>query len=152
MEHFPYQDGLLVNYWDTSFSDNNESEHPGQGLVLPIDSHPQPIYHLDGQPWRGRIQTYDAPFSLEKARLVHAAHRTGGPSYIRGQDAQPMFDDSRSYWNPAQPTVGVKVPARRRADPGGQRRRHVDAGPHRLDEAGRIAADGIGASYSVRAP
>ena len=25
VEHFPYQNGLLVSYWDTSFSDNNES-------------------------------------------------------------------------------------------------------------------------------
>ena len=31
VEHFPYQDGLLVSYWDTSFSDNNESVHPGAG-------------------------------------------------------------------------------------------------------------------------
>ena len=25
VEHFPYQDGLLVNYWDTSYTDNNTS-------------------------------------------------------------------------------------------------------------------------------
>ena len=48
-------------------SDNNESQHPGQGLVLPIDANPRPIYRLDGKPWRGRIQTYDAPFGLEKS-------------------------------------------------------------------------------------
>jgi hypothetical protein len=29
VEHFPYQQGLLVSYWDTSQSDNNTSEHPG---------------------------------------------------------------------------------------------------------------------------
>ena len=28
VEHFPYQNGLLVNYWDTSYSDNNESRAP----------------------------------------------------------------------------------------------------------------------------
>lgn len=108
VEHFPYQQGLLVNYWDTSFSDNNESEHPGQGLVLPIDAHPRPIYNIDGTVWRGRIQTYDAPFSLRKADSF-TLHRNGVRSYIRGQAAQPVFNDMKSYWSEAQPTVGVKV-------------------------------------------
>ena len=109
VEHFPYQNGLLVSYWDTSFSDNNESEHPGNGEVLPIDSHPNPIYKLDGQPWRGRIQTYDSPFSLEKADSF-TLHDNGKASYIRGQDAVPVFDDRKEFWNATQPTVGVKVP------------------------------------------
>ena len=34
----------------------------------------------------------------------------GQPSYIRGQGAQPVFDDSRSYQDPAIPFVGVDVP------------------------------------------
>ena len=34
----------------------------------------------------------------------------GQPSYIRGQGAQPVFDDSRSYQDPALPFVGVDVP------------------------------------------
>jgi len=34
----------------------------------------------------------------------------GQPSYIRGQDAVPVFDDRRSYWDAQQPNVGVKVP------------------------------------------
>ena len=111
IEHFPYQDGLLISYWDTSQSNNNESEHPGQGLILPIDSHPRAIYQLDGTAWRGRVQTYDSPFSLEKADSfsLHILN-TGQLSYIRGQAAQPVFDDSRSYWDAAIPTVGVKVP------------------------------------------
>ena len=111
VEHFPYQNGLIVSYWDTSFSDNNESQHPGQGEILPIDSHPNPIYRLDGKVWRGRIQTYDAPFSLEKAdSFTLHAQETGQASYIPGQDAQPVFDDRQSYWNAAMPAVGVKVP------------------------------------------
>ena len=111
VEHFPYQDGLLVSYWDTSYSDNNESQHPGEGEILPVDSHPEPIYRLDGKPWRGRIQTYDSPFGLEKAdSFTLHAQETGQASYIRGQAAQPVFDDRRSYWNAVQPNVGVKVP------------------------------------------
>ena len=111
VEHFPYQDGLLVSYWDTSFSDNNTSEHPGNGEVLPIDANPRPIYRLDGKPWRPRIQGYDAPFSLQKSdSFTLHAQETGQASYIRGQAAVPVFDDRRSYWDPAMPTAGVKVP------------------------------------------
>jgi immune inhibitor A len=110
-EHFPYQNGLLVSYWDTSFSDNSTSEHPGQGEILPIDANPRPVYRLDGKPWRGRIQTYDAPFSLEKSdSFTLHAQETGRASYIRGQAAVPVFDDRRSYWDAALPYVGVKVP------------------------------------------
>lgn len=108
-EFFPYQRGLLVNYWDTSYSDNNTSQHPGAGLVLPIDAQPETIYGLDGNPWRGRIQTYDAPFSLRRAASF-TLHINGRPSYIRGAAAQPLFDDTRSYESPALPRVGVKTP------------------------------------------
>ncbi|MDT7784589.1 MAG: immune inhibitor, partial [Pseudonocardiales bacterium] len=109
VEHFSYEQGLLVSYWDTSQSDNNTSEHPGQGEVLPIDAHPQPIYNLDGRPWRSRIQVYDAPFSQEKAKSF-TLHINGKPSYVRGQAAQPVFDDSNQYWYPEIPLTGVKVP------------------------------------------
>lgn len=108
VEFFPYQDGLLVNYWDTSYSDNNETQHPGGGLVLPVDAHPSPIYNLDGVPWRGRIQTYDAPFSLQRADSF-TLHTNGKASYIRGAAAQPLFDDTRAYWSGVLPTVGVKT-------------------------------------------
>src|SRR4029079_9653545 len=57
-EHFPYQNGLLVSYWDTSYGANNESAHAGNGQILVIDANPRPLYNLEGQLWRGRIQTY----------------------------------------------------------------------------------------------
>jgi immune inhibitor A len=110
VERFPYQNGLLISYWDTAFSDNNESQHPGQGEILPIDANPRPIYNLDGTAWRGRIQTYDAPFGLEKSDSFSLHTPTGKVSYIRGQPAVPVFDDRRDYWDPALPRVGVKVP------------------------------------------
>ena len=93
-EHFPYQNGLLVSYWDSSFANNDESVHPGQGEILPIDSHPAPIYNLEGQAWRGRIQTYDAPFGLEKADSF-TLHVNGKPSLVRGQAAVPAFNDTK---------------------------------------------------------
>jgi immune inhibitor A len=109
VEHFPYQDGLLIWYWDTSQRDNNTNEHPGEGLVLPIDSHPVPINRLDGQIWRPRIAGYDAPFGLEKADSF-TLHVNGQASYIRGQNGVSTFNDSLTYWYPEQPQNGVKVP------------------------------------------
>jgi immune inhibitor A len=112
VEHFGYQQGLLISYWDTSYADNNTSQHHGAGLVLPIDSHPSLLYRLDGAPWRPRIQGYDAPFSLKKAGS-YTLHANGVANYVRGQAGQPLFDDSRSYY--AENVVagvyyGVKVP------------------------------------------
>ena len=31
VETYPYQDGMLVTYWDSSQSDNNVGDHPGRG-------------------------------------------------------------------------------------------------------------------------
>jgi immune inhibitor A len=109
VEHFPYQDGMLLWYWDTSQRDNNTNQHPGEGLVLPIDSHPVPINRADGGIWRPRVGGYDAPFGLEKADSF-TLHLNGNPSYIRGQGPVPTFNDSKTYWFAEQPQAGVKVP------------------------------------------
>ena len=113
-EHFPYQDGLLVSYWDTSYRDNNTSQHPGRGMILPVDARPRVFYNLEGTPWRGRIQTYDAPFGLQRADSF-TLHVNGKPSYLRGLPANPVFDDSdpdryfRAFRRAGLPRVGVKV-------------------------------------------
>ena len=52
---------------------------------------------------------YDAPFSLTRAESF-TLHVNSEPSYIRGQDAVPVFDDRRSYWDSATPTCSVQVP------------------------------------------
>ena len=110
VEHFAYQTGLLVSYWDTSQPDNNTSEHPGEGLILPIDSHPEPSYNLEGKLWGPRISAYDAPFSAAKADSF-TLHVNGKPSYVRGQDGRPVFDDTNKFFYEEQPTAGVKLPA-----------------------------------------
>ncbi|WP_427891351.1 immune inhibitor A domain-containing protein [Kribbella sp. GL6] len=109
VEHFAYQDGLLIWYWDTSQSDNNTSTHPGSGLVLPVDAHPVPINRIDGTLWRPRVSAYDAPFGLERADSF-TLHVNGQASYVRGQNAVPTFNDSKSYWSADLPASSVKVP------------------------------------------
>lgn len=78
VEHFPYQQGLLISYWDTSQSD--------------------------------RVQIYDAPFSLTTADSF-TLHVNGQPSYIRGEAGQPLFDDTKQYFDPELPDHGVKLRA-----------------------------------------
>jgi immune inhibitor A len=110
VEHYAYQTGLLVSYWDTSQVDNNTNVHPGQGLHMIVDSRPRPVYNLNGVPWRARIQMYDAPFGLTKADSM-TLHINGKASLYRGQDAAATFDDTRKYWYAELPNHGVKLPA-----------------------------------------
>jgi immune inhibitor A len=111
-EHFAYQNGLLVSYWDQSQGDNNTSQHPGAGLILPVDANPAPIARLGGGVWRPRVSGYDATFGLEKSDsfALHLGDAKDTASYIRGQAAVPVFRDNRSYWDARQPSASVKVP------------------------------------------
>ena len=111
VEHYSYGHGLLISYWDTSQQDNNTNVHPGTGRNLIIDANPAPITNIvTGAPWRARVQMYDAPFSKHKADSF-TLHTNGKPSYIRGQSAKPVFDDTKKYWFSELPNHGVKLPA-----------------------------------------
>nr|MDT0660085.1 immune inhibitor A [Micromonospora sp. DSM 115978] len=110
VDHYAYQEGLLISYWNTRWADNDTFAHPGEGRNLYIDSRPQPIYNLTGAPWRARVQVYDAPFSLEKADSF-TLHLNSQPQYIRGQAAAPLFNDTKKYWYAELPNHGVKLPA-----------------------------------------
>ena len=43
VEHFAFEDGLLVWVVDESYTDNNNSQHTGRGLALPVDARPVPF-------------------------------------------------------------------------------------------------------------
>ncbi|UYM05434.1 immune inhibitor A domain-containing protein [Solicola gregarius] len=109
VEHFPLQDGLLVSYWDTSQLDNDTSQHPGEGLILPVDANPRPRVRLDGEYWRSRVTGYDSPFSLEKSDSL-TLHVDSRANHLRGLRAQPTFNDGKKFWYAATPDGGVKVP------------------------------------------
>ncbi len=113
VERFPYQDGLLINYWDTSFANNNVGSACAAGrcggLLLTVDAHPTPLIRADGNIWRGRMQAYDATFSLEPTEAITLNYRSQ-PSYHPSLPAVPIFDDRLSYYDPTNPLGSVIVP------------------------------------------
>jgi immune inhibitor A len=110
VDHFPYQDGLLINYWDTSQANNQTRLHPGAGMLLPIDAHPKALYRIDGERWRNRIQTYDSTFTLDATDALDNLHVNSVLSPIPSLPAVPVFDDRTLYYDPANPQGSVKNP------------------------------------------
>ncbi|MEW2618698.1 immune inhibitor A domain-containing protein [Streptomyces sp. NPDC048106] len=111
VEHYPYQNGLLIWKWDTSQVDNNTNvnDHPGTGQILPIDSHPTALRWSDGTLMRGRMQAYDSPFSLYGTDGI-TLHKADVATVIPSSKGVPVFDDhANTYWDPANPSSGVKV-------------------------------------------
>ena len=77
---------------------------------------------------------YDAPFGLQKADSFTLHDQSPvSASYIRGQDGNPLFDDSNPnrYFKTDQPTAGVKVAGTRHHDPGAGREGHLREDPDR---------------------
>jgi immune inhibitor A len=110
VDHFSYQDGLLINYWDTSQLDNNTGLHPGQGLLLPVDAHPKALYRVDGRMWRNRIQTYDSTFTLDRTDGIPNIHVNGVLSPVPSLAAVPVFNDTKSWYDPTNPLGSVMTP------------------------------------------
>ncbi len=110
VEHYPYQNGMLVNYWDGSQTDNNVGTHPGEGLILPVDAHPQFSHWADNTLMRPRILAYDSTFGLEPTDAITLRREvdTNDDGTISGAEAQtgtipsraavPTFDDTRTWW------------------------------------------------------
>jgi immune inhibitor A len=97
VEHYPYQDGLLVSYWDESFNDNSVGDHPGGGLILPVDAHPSFEHWANGQYMRQRIQSYDSTFGLERTDPI-TLHLNSVPTTIASKPAVRTFDDTKTWW------------------------------------------------------
>jgi immune inhibitor A len=120
VERFPYQNGLLVWYWNTQYTNNNVSQHPGGGEVLPVDARAAAQRWSDGAVARNRIQSYDATFGLERTdplslhRDVMLGDQTGFVSttlQVPSQKAAPVFDDTdpMAYYDAENPAGSVKV-------------------------------------------
>jgi immune inhibitor A len=110
VEHFPYQDGLLVWYYDESFEDNGVGDHCAGGrcggLYLPVDAHPELMIRPDnGQVWRARVQSYDSTFGLEPTDMV-CLHMNSVEGCYGGLPANNEFDDTQSYWVAPDASIG----------------------------------------------
>ncbi|GGZ22296.1 protease [Streptomyces poonensis] len=109
VEHYPYQNGLLIWKWDTSQQDNNTSVHPGTGLLLPVDAHPEALRWNDGTLMRNRVQAYDSPFSLYRTDGI-TLHKAGVATRIPSKAGVSTFDDHRNtYYDESNKTAGVKI-------------------------------------------
>ena len=120
VEHFPYQNGMLVWYANGFFSNNNTSEHPGGGEALPVDAHPAALKWSDGTVARNRIQAFDATFGLDRTdplalhrELVDDEGQLTGMSTLNvpAQQAVPTFDDTdpMRYYDKENPGGSVIV-------------------------------------------
>ncbi|MDX2935564.1 immune inhibitor A domain-containing protein [Streptomyces ipomoeae] len=109
VERYPYQNGLLIWKWDTSQRDNNTSQHPGVGLLLPVDAHPTALKWSDGTLMSNTIQTFDSPFSLYRTDGI-TLHKDDVPMEIPSKRGNPVFDDhAHTYYDETNPTGGVRI-------------------------------------------
>lgn len=127
VDHFPYQDGLLVTYWDTAEANNNTSAHKGEGRSLPVDAHPEPLLRDVAypnqtpftSPWSASVQSYDSTFSLDPTDTITLPF-AGRPTptsalmqFSQTHAALPgvsVFNDQNNYWNTRTALSSVIVP------------------------------------------
>ncbi|MFH9352728.1 immune inhibitor A domain-containing protein [Kitasatospora sp. NPDC017646] len=109
VEHYAYQPGLLIWYWDESQTDNNVSAHPGHGLVLPVDSHPTPMKWSDGTLMRPRMQGFDSTFGSRRVPAL-TLHKADVETVIPKSKGVDEFSDLKSWWSKDDPYAGVDVP------------------------------------------
>ena len=119
VQHFPYQNGVLINYWNTMYSDNNVSTHPGAGEILPIDAHPELTHWSDGTLLRPRFLSYDSTFGREATDAIslQEEYLVGGKVQTRtgtvaSKPAVPVFDDRLTWWYGSDEHGGATHPGR----------------------------------------
>ena len=120
VEHFTYQNGLLVTYWNPAYANNNVSQHPGAGEVLPVDANPTALRWSDGAVVRNRIQTFDSTFGGGATDPITLQREVADPQTgavttttlsVPSRAANQLFDDSdpNAYYDPANPQGSVQV-------------------------------------------
>lgn len=109
VERFPFQNGMLVWYQDGAYADNNTYNHPGGGMSLPVDVHPE-LIAPGGNPITNRRSTFDATFGVEKTQAV-TFHVNGVPETIPARKGVKVFNDSDplAYWSEDNPQNSTAV-------------------------------------------
>jgi immune inhibitor A len=118
-ERHPYEDGVLIWYWNTQYANNNVGDHPGEGEILPVDAHPNLLHWADGSVARARIQSYDSTFGNKKTDAI-TLHKAGVETRFASQPGVSVFDDMQNWWTASDPGdalgnhqarwIGVNVP------------------------------------------
>jgi immune inhibitor A len=101
-ERHPYENGVLIWYWNTQYANNNVGDHPGEGEILPVDAHPQIMHWADGTNARPRIQSYDSTFGVKKTDAI-TLHKAGVPTTFKSQPGVSVFDDMQNWWTASDP-------------------------------------------------
>ena len=107
-----YAAGVLLSYRNSSVPDNNTSEHPGSGQILPIDAHPLASYKPDGRTlWGSRWQTWDSTFTVDPNSVTLTQVVSKGRSLTKtyNADAETSFFDASptAYYDAATPYTSV---------------------------------------------
>ncbi len=123
VEHFPFQDGMLVWFVDQAYADNNTSGsgRAGHGYALPVDVRPDSLTYPDGSSPSNRRDPFDATFGLQATdpvclhKQVANDRKTGGYTTLAAcQGSKPgvaTFNDTNpdAYWTSANPWNSTKV-------------------------------------------
>jgi immune inhibitor A len=121
VEHFPFQNGMLVWLVDNAYVDNNTSKHPGHGYALPVDLHPDSLTYPDGTSPSNRREPFDATFGLEATDRVclqkEVATNKKGTTYkaveacAASTPGVPTFNDTQKdrYYDSANPQNSTLV-------------------------------------------
>jgi len=111
VQHYSYNPGVLVSYWNTQYTDNQTGVHPGEGLILPIDMHQNVIKRDDGSYASTTVQVSDAALSdapTLSQTITNPA--TGGTYQLPALPGVKTFDDRNDYFNTTKTDWGVKTP------------------------------------------
>ena len=122
---------------DETYTDNNNSEHTGHGLALPVDARPAPFKYSDGSQPSNRRQPFDATFGTQAVpagptydpenpttplpcaglhkQVVVGKGKSQAIEYLcawpSNLAAIPAFDDTNvdGYWDSTNPQNSTKV-------------------------------------------
>ncbi|WP_018155168.1 immune inhibitor A domain-containing protein [Demetria terragena] len=110
VEHYPYQDGLLIWYVNNAYKDNNVAKHPGGGQVIPVDANPKPMKWPDGADTSTTLQSYDSTFGTTKTDAF-TLHKNGLAANIKSKPGVKVFDDTNpnAYWYESNQYHSTKV-------------------------------------------
>lgn len=105
---------MLISYRNSRYQDNNTSQHPGYGQILPVDAHPAANIRPDRRvPWSGRWQTWDATFGVDTNSVTLSAITRSGRRVSRTYTAAPVmsFHDASAdaYFDEAIPFNSVRT-------------------------------------------